>query len=201
MAYRLIKGQFHLSYKRQRHVGSQPDGDSIWFKPNQVNLLSNLSGRNADFNGGGFVNLRFEGIDALELHYKGSHQSLNNAKASRDLALSRAGFQQVIYSTASQLGLSVKNASPHPVLGYILTRGIDPFGRPVSFVFAGSASEQDGSNVWLGVSRLNQSINAKLIDQGQAYPAFYTGLPSDLRDRITELTIRAWEYDRGLRKT
>ena len=33
MPYRLVKGEFHLFYKKQKRVGSQPDGGSVWFKP------------------------------------------------------------------------------------------------------------------------------------------------------------------------
>ena len=42
MPYRLVKGEFHLFYKKQKLVGSQPDGDSVWFKPDDRALLSEL---------------------------------------------------------------------------------------------------------------------------------------------------------------
>ena len=54
MPYTLIKGKFALQYQGQRRVGSRPDGDSVWFKPNQPNLLNNLGGRSAEFNNGNF---------------------------------------------------------------------------------------------------------------------------------------------------
>ena len=40
MPYRLVKGEFHLFYQADRHVGSQPDGDSIWFRPNRSVVLA-----------------------------------------------------------------------------------------------------------------------------------------------------------------
>ncbi|MCZ6691296.1 MAG: hypothetical protein O7H41_17045 [Planctomycetota bacterium] len=196
MAYRLVKGEFHLFYKTTRHVGSQPDGDSMWFKPNNPSHLADLGGRDADFNKGGMAQLRFEAIDALELHYKGAHQDDALSRASRNFLLSKAGFTSVTYSP--ELFISVKTATPHPLAGHILTRNVDPFGRPVSFVFAGKASETDGTDVWLNTTRLNQSMNAHLTQSGNAYPSYYTGLPTDLRIRITELADVAWNADRGV---
>jgi hypothetical protein len=181
MSYRLIKGTFALYYQGQRHVGSRPDGDSAWFKPDQTQLLDNLGGRNPDFNGGGFVQLRFEGIDALELHFPGSE-----------------------YAPNPDIPSSVRSSAPESVRGYILTRNIDPYGRPVAFVFAGAASETDGADVFLSVNRLDQSTNAMLMKAGHVYPAYYGsrentgGLPWDLRNRLTELADNAWELDKGV---
>ncbi len=189
MGYRLVKGEFHLYYKSKRHVGSQPDGDSIWFKPNRKTLLSNIGGRSAKFNAGGFAQLRFEAIDALELHYEGTEQNHNQAVVARNFTTRRVGFTSVEYSP--ELYLSVKTATPHPTRGYILTRNVDPYGRPVSFVFAGTTNKQDGIEYWLNTPWLNQSINAALARSGNAYPTFYSGLPTDLRNRILTLTDQA----------
>ena len=74
MSYKLAKGYFHLFYQSEfRFVGARPDGDSMWFKPDNPAHLANLAGRDVGYNGGGFAQLRFEGIDALELHYGGLH--------------------------------------------------------------------------------------------------------------------------------
>lgn len=59
MPYRLVKGKFHLSYQGERHVGSQPDGDTVWFKPEIPKNLDNLDHRSAKLNGGGCTQLRF----------------------------------------------------------------------------------------------------------------------------------------------
>jgi endonuclease YncB( thermonuclease family) len=205
MPYRLIKGTFALYYQGQRHVGSRPDGDSAWFKPDQPQLLDNLGGRNPDFNGGDFVQLRFEGIDALELHYPGSdHHHKEAAVAARDFLLQKIGFTDVEYAPNPDIPSYVRSSVPTSARGYILTRNIDPYGRPVAFVFAGAASETDGTNVFLSVNRLDQSVNAMLMKAGQVYPAYYGarenigGLPWDLRNRLTELADNAWELDKGL---
>ena len=65
MPYRVINGYFHLFYRSERFVGSRPDGDSCWFLPDDPDLLTGLGGRSVEFNGGGFAQLRFEGIDAV----------------------------------------------------------------------------------------------------------------------------------------
>lgn len=205
MPYTLIKGTFALYYQGQRHVGSRPDGDSVWFKPDQPQLLNGLGGRNPDFNGGDFVQLRFEGIDALELHYPGSdHQHKDAAVAARDFLLKKIGFTDVEYAPNPDIPASVRSSEPPSVRGYMLSRNIDPYGRPVAFVFAGAAPEADGADVFLREDRLDQSVNAMLMKAGHVYPAYYGarenigGLPWDLRNHLTDLADRAWERDKGI---
>lgn len=68
MKYALIKGSFHV-------VGQSPDADSIKFRAANEALWNCLDSENREaFNRcfaaeGGVVNLRLEGIDALETHY------------------------------------------------------------------------------------------------------------------------------------
>ena len=199
MGYRLIKGSFHLFYIGERLVGSRPDGDSIWFKPDRPNLLNNIGGRNGELNGGGFAQLRFEGIDALELHYAGSnHQLEEPTVAARDHLLEMLGFDDIQYAPSDGIDTAVRSCHPVQVPGYILTRAIDPFGRPVAFVFQGTTHETDGSEVWLEPPRLRRSINARLMGAGHVYPGYYTGLPADLRNELTYQATRAWLADRGV---
>lgn len=198
MAYRLVRGNFRLSYQgATRRVGAQPDGDSLWFFPNNPARLEHLGGRSADLGGGGQAQLRFEGIDALETHYVGHHQRLAPALAARDFLLGDAGFTQVSYADGGQ-SLAVSQSVPASVPGYILTKGIDPFGRPVAFVYGGNPPQPDGSEVWLDVPWLDQSLNARLMVRGHVYPGFYTGLPWDLRARLATLATQAWFGYRNL---
>jgi hypothetical protein len=146
--------------------------------------LQNLGGREPKYNKGGFLQLRFETIDALEIHFNGTHQNLTYATEARDCNLDKIGFKKREFSSS---GFTVKSASPHPIDGYILTRSIDPYGRPVSFVFSGSHPKPHGSDVFLDVTLLNRSVNAELARSGKAFPTFYTGLPVDLRNQIKKL--------------
>jgi endonuclease YncB( thermonuclease family) len=197
MSYTLVKGKFYLFYETTRHVGSQPDGDSVWFKPDNPNLFKNLVNRSAKFNKEGFTQLRFEAIDALELHFDAKHQRLDLSTEARDFTLKGLKFTKVEFSGAS--GLSVKNAKPHPAPGYILSRSIDPYGRPVSFVFVGQTDLTTNNNqVFLDINLLDKSVNAKIAKAGEAYPTFYTGLPTDLRNRIIALSDSAKNSSLGL---
>ena len=89
MPYQIVKGEFHLFYKKQKLVGSQPDGDSVWFKPDNRALLNKLGNnrRDAIFNAGGSTLLKFEGVDTLELSFRGSHQFTEGAKKARNFTL------------------------------------------------------------------------------------------------------------------
>lgn len=198
MPYRLVKGEFQLFYQGQtRRVGSEPDGDTIWFKPKSKKRLENVDGRDAEIRGNGYASLRLEGIDALELHFSADHhQHIGLALAARDSALDSLGFDSVSYSGSK--GTTVAAATPHPISGYILTKSIDPYGRPVSFAFAGSSNEADGSEVFLDTTLLGKSVNAKLARAGHAYPTFYSGLPTDLRNRIADLADAAYGAGDGL---
>ena len=67
-------------------------------------------------------------------------------------------------------------------------------------MFGGNASDPDGSDVYLTASKVGRSFNARLAGEGFAYPAYYTGLPIDLRDRITRVANRARRRKRGVWK-
>ena len=78
MPFIVIRGTFRLEgiNKKGQPTGFQPDGDSIQFKPDKVSLLDRLKRRERPYNLSGIksVNLRFEGIDAAELHYQAARQ-------------------------------------------------------------------------------------------------------------------------------
>jgi endonuclease YncB( thermonuclease family) len=211
MPYKLVEGEVKLFYRSTRMVGSRPDGDSAWFKPDNPKLLSDIGHRSANFNKGGFTQLRFEGIDALELHYPGSdHQLSAPAVAARDYLLKQVGFDtdKIQCAPSSDIPTTVRSCKPVAVRAHILARAIDPFGRPVAFVFAGKAPELSGSDLFLDSNRLDKSLNAALMRQGHVYPAYYSarevngervgGLPGDLRQHLTVLANSAINANRGI---
>lgn len=130
--------------------------------------------------------------------------------ASTDFLLGRLGFDlsQIEYAPNDDIPTFVRSTTPVGVRAHIMTRTIDPFGRPVAFVFAENAPEQSGSIIFLEVPRLDQSLNAELMRQGHVYPGFYSarevdgervgGLPGDLRIHLAELARDAFDADRGL---
>ena len=177
MPYKLVEGEIRLFYKSTRLVGSRPGGDSAWFKPDNPKLLSNIGHRSSNFNKGGFTQLRFEGIDALELHFPGSdHQLAAPAVAARDFLLDDVGFdiKDIEYAPNDDIQTAVRSSKPLAIRAHILTRAIDPFGRPVVFVFAGKAPKLHGSDLFLITNRLDKSLNAALMREGHVYLANFS---------------------------
>lgn len=196
MTYRLVKGEYQV-------VGAQPDGDSIRFRPNNSDLLKGFPQGDAKITMSGPTKgtsqLRMEGLDALELHYltPADHQEIKAARRARDVLLfDMLGFQDVQFNANETATSSV----PPTISGYILTNGLDDNNarRPVVFLFTGSTSRADGSNVFVTRSMLTDSINARLLAAGEAYPLYYNKLPADLRDFLTGLVAQARTDDKGL---
>src|SRR5262249_50764826 len=92
--YTLIQGQYSVHNATHPRQGPQPDGDTITFIPDSLALvqgLRRLSGRAPDIRNG-HINVRYEGIDALETHFQGAHQNLTFANAARERNLASVGF-------------------------------------------------------------------------------------------------------------
>jgi endonuclease YncB( thermonuclease family) len=161
MGFTIIKGKF-------KPLAGQPDGDSVRFEANDTSLFSRLEGRPVQLGTGAetlnTVQLRFEGIDAIE---KAATDPL--ATEAKDNMKKLLGF------------VSATNEEP---VGYIMARMTDPNGRPLSFVFAGTTTFADGSDVFLTAKELGKSVNYKQIKEGFAYPLFYNTLFAVLRNKF-----------------
>ncbi|MCL4250575.1 MAG: lamin tail domain-containing protein [Anaerolineae bacterium] len=198
MPYKLIKGQFIIHYPDQPRNGPQPDGDTVKFLPDNRLLVETLprdSGVGPDFNRSGIISLRFEAVDALELHFGGSHQNMQWAEAARDFLLERMGFGLVTYFPDKTA--VVQSVEHHPIPGYILASSIEGNGRIVSFVYTGSTPDVDGADVWVDAARVEQSLNADLLREGHAYPVFYSTLPVSLREACARLSVAARTAGKG----
>ena len=75
--------------------------------------------------------------------------------------------------------------------GFILSRGLEVYGRPVSFAFAGDPPLEDGAEVFLEPALVRQSLNYALVQAGHAYPLFYETLFRDLRDELAAAATEA----------
>lgn len=200
MPFILIQGTFHL-VNLNNGRGFEPDGDSIHFKPFDKSLLDQLEqlGRAYKLSKIDSVLLRFEGIDALELHYKLVHQPRPLADEARDFLTEQLGLNPVNY--VQPRNIQVKPPVEHDATpGYILSRSLEVHGRPVSFVFAGDPPPEyeDGEEVYLKIPLLKKSLNYKLIQNGHAYPLFYETLFADLREALAKAAQQAREKKRGL---
>ncbi|MGH7513525.1 MAG: hypothetical protein ACREOQ_11440 [Gemmatimonadales bacterium] len=208
MPFTLIKGTFRLVNKTKlgNATGFEPDGDSMQFHPYNAKLLDQLDQLMTPYRltAIGSVQLRFEGIDALELHFTAgqggtTHQPRPLADEARDTLVDEANLDPVTY--APPRNIRVQPPAPHDAAGgYIMSRSLDVHGRPVVFAFAGSTSERDGTSVRLTPAGLRRSLNHKLITAGQAYPLFYDTLFFDLRDELAAAAATARTAKRGLWK-
>lgn len=220
LRYRLVTGNFYARFdERPLNYQPEPDGDTIRFVPdNPYDLADTGKFRRFGFRGPKVsefgINIRFEAIDALETHFKNSHQNLELANAARDLTLELLGFTNVKFSEDKPN--KIASVDNNPSRGFVLANGIDGNGRLLGFVYAGGTENVDpelkkreeqgkprGSSgpvdlglptplqYFLGPDVLKKSINWKLIEAGLAYGEFYTTLPLDLMrviaDKIREL--------------
>lgn len=198
MPFKLIKGAFHLVGKTKtgKPLGFRPDGDSIQFKPAKQSHLDKLEqvGRPYRLSTIDSVNLRFEGIDAPELHYDSSRQPAPHAENSRNFLTGRIGMDPVTYT---EKGIQVKPPANDGQRGFIVSKQLDMHGRPVSFVFVGAHPQPDGTEVFLSPALLRQSLNYQSLRDGHAYPLFYDTLYHDLRAELTGAAVTARANKRG----
>lgn len=162
-------------------------GDCVQFRPDNEALLVRLKRIKDPYHltEFGAVNLRMEGIDALEIDYTPSVKGARPTHQPQPLAdESRAALR-------ADLGLNGAR-------GFILARALDVHGRPVSFLFVGKPVAANGTKVHLDVGLLRKSLNWRQIAAGNAYPIFYETLFKDLRDALGAVTARARAAHKGL---
>ena len=202
MSYTLIKGTFHIHYPNNPRSGPEPDGDTIKFQPDNRLHIENLPrpNRPPKFTQTGITTIRFEGIDALETHYSVEgdefHQHIDLALAARDVMLAQAGFGAIKYFDDSPY--KVETVEHHPVPGYLLSNGLDTYGRTIAFLFTGNHPDVDGSSIFVAPEMLDNSLNAYLLRQGHAYPAFYLSLPAELREHLRAIAAASRAAGTGL---
>jgi endonuclease YncB( thermonuclease family) len=187
MSFYVIKGTFHVE-------GYSPDGDSVRFKADNKEHWTKLSGRPAELNAKDHAQLRFEAIDTLETHYKGMHQPLKLATGALENLLEGLSITGVEWN---DLRTKITKANDGTE-GYVVSRAVEKNGRPVSFVYTGEPPKEDGSEVFLDTDMVRQSLNYRALEGGFAYPTYYKGLFSDLREALTEAVAHAREDERGV---
>jgi endonuclease YncB( thermonuclease family) len=164
--YKVIFGEFVI-------IGKQPDGDSVRFKADNSSLFSKLKfAQRLKQSKDDTVQLRFEGIDAPELHYGGTLQPMG--RESRDRLLEWMGFRNVQYRE-----LTVSDSSPERVRGAILSAVVERNGRPVAYVLgkAEATGLKDGSSISVDDTRLRLTLNALSLEQGMSYFTVYNSMP------------------------
>lgn len=187
MAFHVIRGRYYVK-------GYSPDGDSIRFKADASTSWALLDGPPPKLNALGHAQLRLEAIDTLETHYGNVHQPLEFARQAMDHLLAQVGITGVQWNPQGTLITHANDGTR----GYIISREVEKNRRPVAFAFTGEPAEADGKSVFLDVARVQQSVNARMLESGLAYPTFYKGLFPDLRAALTTITAAARQANRGL---
>lgn len=184
--HRLIPGTFVV-------VGKEPDGDSVRFVADDLDLLFELRNgyRVKPTKSDGSVQLRFEGVDAPELHYGKDAQPLG-AEA-RDALLDWMGFRNLQFD-----GTKVTSADPGEVRGAILSKAAEANGRPVSWVFLEADAPAGESGDWVALTSevLANTMNHRLLESGMAYFTVYTSTP--LRRDLRRIAKAARDADAGV---
>ena len=180
MPYHIIQGTFHV-------LGYSPDGDSVRFKADDESNWTKLDGPAVSLNGRRHAQLRLEGIDTLETHFRNTHQPLTLATRAVDFLLNGLGITGVQWDTLRTIVTAANDGTP----GYIISRNVEPNQRPVSFAYAGAPPLPDGSPIFLEDDRLRLSLNYQSLQAGLAYPTYYKGLFYDLRRALTDAVKQA----------
>lgn len=187
MTFFVMSGQYRV-------IGAAPDGDSIRFYPNDPEALVR-TGLPFRTNSTGGVQLRLDGVDALETHYRPPQamrlwrQPVDLANAAAAELLDFVGFTSVVRNDNQ----TVTAAVPEVVDGYIATKFADKYGRAVAFAFAGvpeGALASEGA-VFITDEHVASSANTHLLASGAAYPIYYAGLYPDLRAVFTSAVAGA----------
>jgi endonuclease YncB( thermonuclease family) len=187
MPFHVIRGTFHVK-------GYSPDGDSIRFKADDEAHWDLLDGPPPKLNARRHAQLRLEAIDTLETHFESAHQPLELAQQATERLLNNIGITGVEWNAPMTTVTQANDNVP----GYIVTREVEKNRRPVAFAFTGTPAEQDGSEIFLDVSRVLSSVNAESLRSGLAYPTYYRGLFPDLRNALTAEVASARAGGKGV---
>ena len=187
--YKVIAGTFHVK-------GFSPDGDSIRFQARDQSHWDFFTwkGDAAKKKDDKRKQLRVESIDALETHYEGYHQPRTFTLAALESLLEMIGIKNVIYSLSQTQIVDADDGKS----GFIASASIDPFGRPVSYLFPKSANLTDGALMDSDSLPVEDSLNFELAREGLVYPTFYIGTDRAFAEKIRAVVARARKTKRGI---
>lgn len=189
--FRAIKGQFVLEKFK-------PDGDSLRFVPQDPERFRGLYREHMSLATDGGYQLRLEGIDAPETHYGAARQPQGDE--ARDHLLELLGISGV--TREEQL---ITGCKPPRLPGTILTASFDPHGRPISYALLERDADglSDGQELKVEAELLGRTLNARMLQDGFAYPLLYTSTPVAHQDYLRGAARQAqarglgiWPHDR-----
>jgi endonuclease YncB( thermonuclease family) len=187
----LIRGAFVI-------IGKSPDGDSLRFIPDNPDSLRRLGNSyRIKPSKDGSVQLRFEAIDAPELHFGNDAQPLG-AEA-RDALLKLMGFKGVQFKGTTE---TVASSQPERLRGAILSQAAEVNGRPISYVLleADAGKQPDGARVKPDAGLLGRTLNDAMLRSGLAYYTVYSSTPVAQRDYFRGVAAEAQRKKLGVWK-
>ncbi|MEV4937346.1 thermonuclease family protein [Streptomyces zaomyceticus] len=185
-----------------RVAGTRPDGDTVRFVPDDPTEWDLVPGPTpVQRNATGGANLRLEGIDTLETHYRPPtggpelHQPAPFADKAAAELLTWIGFQPV---QRKPDGTVKAPTNPAEVPGYILTRGADKYGRCVALAGRGAPQAASGTPVHVTEAMLKETANHHQVAEGMAFPTYYRSLFPELRTAFNAAVKSARQNGKGL---
>ncbi|MDQ3901889.1 MAG: nuclease [Actinomycetota bacterium] len=179
-------------------VGYEPDGDSVRFIADDASHYGALkrADRIRPSQRDGSVQLRFEAVDAPELHYGIDAQPLG--ATARDALLDWIGFTTIEYDQHRKV--QVRSATPTSVRAAIFAQMVEVNGRPVSYVLVETAGNLPADGGWVNVDEalLDETLNARLLSEAQAYYTVYTSTPVGHRSHLRAVAGGARTAGRGV---
>lgn len=185
--YKIIRGTFHVK-------GYSPDGDSIRFEAENDAHWDFFQWNQAFVRKSQRKQLRVEAIDSLETHYEECRQPSSFAVAALERILELVGITDVEYNLLVTSIVEAKDGTP----GFIASAGVDPYDRPISFVFPAKTNLTDGAEITAAEVPVEKSINYLLLKEAIVYPTFYATLEPEIREKLRAIAKTARRNYRGL---
>jgi endonuclease YncB( thermonuclease family) len=176
----------------------EPDGDSVRFIADNVDLYQNLHGsyRIKPSKRDKSVQLRFEAVDAPETHYGTAAQQFGDK--ARDQLLAWMGFKNIHFFSNNPE--KVESCDPETVRGAILSKAVDVNGRPIVYVLLEEQASLLNYGDWVKVDAdlLKNTINYRLLAEGIAYYTVYTSTPYIHRKILSKVSLEALCANKGI---
>jgi len=192
MSFIVLHGTYHVK-------GRDPDGDSVAFMATDPRLWERFDwakpSKRPTLDRNKPVQLRIEGIDALETHYQGYYQPKAIAKSATHELLTAFGVVPLAYSLNFTKIIEAEDGAP----GAIISKGLDGYDRPVSFALLGDHGLEDGEELdALTADLVEQTVNWRLASAGVVYPTFYRGMDETALAVLSRASADALADKRGL---
>jgi endonuclease YncB( thermonuclease family) len=197
--YRIVEGE----------LISVSDGDTANFVARGMEWVTHLPEGGKPNGTGGYLRLRFQGIDTPELHYPPPRSCFVEEAAKRRgvplFPLPTVMYEQPMGKEAGDAlkGLTgFNNLDVHYVPAFVLTRGADGYGRMIAYILLASDVDNlvHNTTTLVGEDLLKRTLNYKMLANGMAYYTGYGRMPAEHRRTFIDQANESRSKGRGLWK-